>query len=84
MTVFKLVSVVLELKGIQQANEEFWSCYEILEKEDMGEILSYSESGTDQWHMKIKMTFLFFNILVVFPDWFIHFSAMLICFSLLL
>lgn len=48
MTVFKLVSVVLELKGIQRANEEFWSCYEILEKEDMGEILSYSESGTDQ------------------------------------
>ncbi|RXN32074.1 arf-GAP with Rho-GAP ANK repeat and PH domain-containing 1-like protein [Labeo rohita] len=35
MTVVKLVSVVLELKGIQQANEEFWSCYEVLEKEEM-------------------------------------------------
>uniref|UniRef100_A0A8C1KPU3 ArfGAP with RhoGAP domain, ankyrin repeat and PH domain 1a n=1 Tax=Cyprinus carpio TaxID=7962 RepID=A0A8C1KPU3_CYPCA len=38
MTVAKLVSVVLELKRIQQASEEFWSCYEFLEKEDMGEI----------------------------------------------
>ncbi|RXN36891.1 arf-GAP with Rho-GAP ANK repeat and PH domain-containing 1-like isoform X2 [Labeo rohita] len=35
MTVVKLVSVVLELKGIQQANEEFWSCYEVLEKDKM-------------------------------------------------
>lgn len=48
MTVVKLVSVVLELKGIQQANEEFWSCYEVLEKEEMGEFSSYSESGIDQ------------------------------------
>lgn len=48
MTVFKLVSVVLEQKGIQKANEEFWSCYEILEKEDMGEIWFYSGSGTDK------------------------------------
>ncbi|XP_056091878.1 arf-GAP with Rho-GAP domain, ANK repeat and PH domain-containing protein 1 isoform X1 [Rhinichthys klamathensis goyatoka] len=43
MTVFKLVSVVLELKGIQQANEEFWSCYEVLEKEDMARTLHYQE-----------------------------------------
>ncbi|KAK2911188.1 hypothetical protein Q8A67_003321 [Cirrhinus molitorella] len=43
MTVVKLVSVVLELKGIQQANEEFWSCYEVLEKEDMERTLHYQE-----------------------------------------
>ncbi|XP_067295216.1 arf-GAP with Rho-GAP domain, ANK repeat and PH domain-containing protein 1 isoform X2 [Pseudorasbora parva] len=43
MTAFKLVSVVLELKGIQQANEEFWSCYEILEKENMERTLHYQE-----------------------------------------
>ncbi|KAK9974816.1 hypothetical protein ABG768_022889 [Culter alburnus] len=43
MTVFKLVSVVLEQKGIQKANEEFWSCYEILEKEDMERTLHYQE-----------------------------------------
>ncbi len=47
MTVVKLVSVVLELKGIQQANEEFWSCYEVLEKEDMGKISAYSGSGIE-------------------------------------
>lgn len=44
MTVLKLVSVVLELKGIQHVNEECWSCFEVLEKEDMGEILTYSGS----------------------------------------
>lgn len=47
MTVVKLVSVVLELKGIQQANEEFWSCYEVLEKEDMGKISAYSGRGIE-------------------------------------
>ncbi|XP_067263337.1 arf-GAP with Rho-GAP domain, ANK repeat and PH domain-containing protein 1 [Chanodichthys erythropterus] len=43
MTAFKLVSVVLEQKGIQKANDEFWSCYEILEKEDMERTLHYQE-----------------------------------------
>ncbi|XP_043096048.1 arf-GAP with Rho-GAP domain, ANK repeat and PH domain-containing protein 1-like isoform X2 [Puntigrus tetrazona] len=43
MTVVKLVSVVLELKGIQQANEQFWSCYEVVEKEEMERTLHYQE-----------------------------------------
>ncbi|XP_073808262.1 arf-GAP with Rho-GAP domain, ANK repeat and PH domain-containing protein 1 [Danio rerio] len=43
MTVLKLVSVVLELKGIQQVNEECWSCFEVLEKEDMERRLHYQE-----------------------------------------
>ncbi|RXN36892.1 arf-GAP with Rho-GAP ANK repeat and PH domain-containing 1-like isoform X2 [Labeo rohita] len=45
MTVVKLVSVVLELKGIQQANEEFWSCYEVLEKDKMEDIENLCKSG---------------------------------------
>lgn len=46
MTIVKMISVVLDLKGIQQANEEIWSCYEVLEKEDMGKISAYTGSGT--------------------------------------
>ncbi|XP_026112683.1 arf-GAP with Rho-GAP domain, ANK repeat and PH domain-containing protein 1-like [Carassius auratus] len=41
MTVVKLVSVVLEQARIQQACEEFWSCYEVLAKEAMERTLHY-------------------------------------------
>ncbi|XP_051968853.1 arf-GAP with Rho-GAP domain, ANK repeat and PH domain-containing protein 1 isoform X3 [Xyrauchen texanus] len=43
MTAVKLVSMVLELKGIQQTDEEFWSCYEILESEEMERTLHHQE-----------------------------------------
>lgn len=60
MTVVKLVSVVLELKGIQQASEEFWSCYEVLEKDDMGKISAYSGSGTNNNKRDKSLSCFFF------------------------
>lgn len=43
MTAVELVSEVLEHKGIKQDNEDFWSCNEILEKEEMDRMLHYHE-----------------------------------------
>ncbi|RXN29590.1 arf-GAP with Rho-GAP ANK repeat and PH domain-containing 1-like isoform X2 [Labeo rohita] len=75
MTVVKLVSVVLELKGIQQANEEFWSCYEVLEKEEMERTLHYQErvlpiyfSLSCQSHLLIKRNHFIFSIMRFLED----------------
>ncbi|KAI2664802.1 Arf-GAP with Rho-GAP domain, ANK repeat and PH domain-containing protein 1 [Labeo rohita] len=75
MTVVKLVSVVLELKGIQQANEEFWSCYEVLEKDKMERTLHYQErvlpiyfSLSCQSHLLIKRNHFIFSIMRFLED----------------
>lgn len=38
MTAVELVSEVLDHKEVKLTNEDFWSCYEILENMEMGEI----------------------------------------------
>ncbi|TRY81551.1 hypothetical protein DNTS_012078 [Danionella cerebrum] len=43
MTVSRLISVVLELKGIQQTPEDFWTCFEVVAEEDMERALHYQE-----------------------------------------
>ncbi|XP_056603379.1 arf-GAP with Rho-GAP domain, ANK repeat and PH domain-containing protein 1 isoform X1 [Triplophysa dalaica] len=43
MTAVELVSEVLDHKEVKPTNEDFWSCYEILENVEMDRMLHYSE-----------------------------------------
>ncbi|XP_065106556.1 arf-GAP with Rho-GAP domain, ANK repeat and PH domain-containing protein 1 [Paramisgurnus dabryanus] len=43
MKAVDLVSEVLEHKGIEQTNKELWSCYEILEKEEIERTVHHNE-----------------------------------------
>ncbi|KAA0716922.1 Arf-GAP with [Triplophysa tibetana] len=43
MTAVELVSEVLDYKEVNPTNEDFWSCYEILEKGEMDRMLHYRE-----------------------------------------
>lgn len=66
MTAAELTCEVLDKRNIPFKDKEYWSCWEVCDKEEMGEIL---KDAKQPWIKKKKIPFFYFSFDSMHPYW---------------